>query len=248
MQWLSFIILLNRALHASTVLLHFVLLLLYPAMYCIQALQQNNHVKVDGTNVAPPPRIMLYNTGFLLFKKTVYEHSCTKPYFRTRALQLGSSYPNSAQTACTLEGIQGRALYYQAGAQVGRGRPCPGTHDNAHEWLKAHTWFPQTSKAEEHSSRRSFCSSVLRQIPGDALSRQAGPTEQVSWYRVHRISSEWLHSSTRSCLQTRGSSWIPCFSYGFHNRSHIFNFIMKPEHFTCLTWNSYILLEQGTCL
>lgn len=39
----------------------------------------------------------------------------------------------TAQTACTLEGIQGHALYYQAGAQVGRGRPCPGTHDNAHE-------------------------------------------------------------------------------------------------------------------
>lgn len=82
------------------------------------------------------------------------------------------------------------------------------------EWLKAHTRLPLTSKAEQHSSRRSFCPSVFRHIPGDAPSRQPGPRKQASRYRVHKTFSEWLHGSTRSCLQTSGSSSIPCFWYG----------------------------------
>lgn len=69
----------------------------------------------------------------------LYTRSAT-PHFRTRTLLLGSPYPNTAQAACTPEGIQGCALYYQAGAQVGRGRPCPGTRDNTHGMTEgAHT-------------------------------------------------------------------------------------------------------------
>lgn len=73
-----------------------------------------------------------------------------------------------------------------------------------------------TSKGEEYSSRRSFCPSVFWQILGDTLSRQPGPTKQVSWYQsaqnlfrmapqLHQI----LSANQRKFLNSLFPIWIP---------------------------------------